>query len=43
MPRKLQRHAYDNTFEIRVIEFAEQSINNSAAEREFGVSYVVDV
>ncbi|KAH3704136.1 hypothetical protein DPMN_079191 [Dreissena polymorpha] len=36
MPKR-KRVAYDNSFKIRVIEFAETS-NNCAAEREFGVS-----
>ena len=43
MPGKRKRHAYDNAFKIRVIEFAEKSNNNSAAERDFMVSYVVVV
>ncbi|KAH3729264.1 hypothetical protein DPMN_055231 [Dreissena polymorpha] len=38
MPGKRKRQAYDNAFKIRVIEFAENLINNSAAEREFGIS-----
>ncbi|KAH3826893.1 hypothetical protein DPMN_128820 [Dreissena polymorpha] len=38
MPGKRKRQAYDNAFKIRVIEFAENLNNNSAAEGEFGIS-----
>ncbi|KAH3862337.1 hypothetical protein DPMN_003797 [Dreissena polymorpha] len=38
MPGKRKRQAYDNAFKIRVIEFVENLNNNSAAEREFGIS-----
>ena len=38
MPGKRKRQAYDNAFKIRVIAFAENLNNNSAAEREFGIS-----
>jgi hypothetical protein len=34
---KRQRNAYDGAFKLKVIDFAEKN-NNSAAEREFGVS-----
>ena len=34
---KRQRNAYDGAFKLKVKDFAEKN-NNSAAEREFGVS-----
>jgi len=37
MPGKRKRHANDNAFKIPLIEFAEQSNNNTAAERKFCV------
>ncbi|KAH3747445.1 hypothetical protein DPMN_181872 [Dreissena polymorpha] len=38
MPGKRKRQAYDNASKIRVVEFVENLDNNSAAEREFGIS-----